>query len=148
MPARDARGRFISGSGGAALAGVTIKTDIDSKQVEKAVEKAAFRNFAHAAASISKDVKSTLETAEGPSPEGQPPHTHRGAFLRRAIRFAADKEGAVIGPQASMVGEVGSAHEFGGEYKGQDFPSRPFMLPALIRALPRFAGEWRGSIGE
>lgn len=129
---------------------ISSKTKIEDNtaKVLKAKDDAAFRNFGHAAASISKDVKSTLETAAGPSAPGTPPHTHRGAFLRRAVRFAADKEGAVIGPMASVVGEAGAAHEFGGDYKGTDFPERPFMEPALDRAVPRFAGEWRGSIGE
>lgn len=129
---------------------VRVTTKDNTKAVKAAADKAAFRNFVHAAASISKDVKGTLEKApEGVASEpGSPPHTHRGAYLRRAVRYAADKEGAVIGPMASVVGKVAEAHEFGGEYKGQQFPERPFMLPALERAIPRFAGQWRGAIGE
>src|SRR6186713_2725290 len=95
-----------------------------TKRVIAAAEKAAFRNFGHAAASISKDIKSTLETAEGPSDPGDPPHTHKGAYLRRAVRYAADKEGAVIGTMASVVGEAGAAHEHGLNFHGQDFPER------------------------
>lgn len=125
-----------------------VTTEFKPAPVEKAVEKAAFRNFGHAAASISKDVKSTLEKAAGPSAPGTPPHTHKGAFLRRAVRFAADKEGAVIGPQESIVGQAGAAHEFGGEFRGADYPERPFMQPALERALPRLAEGWSGSVGE
>lgn len=124
------------------------KTEFNAAPVEKAVEQAAFRNFGHAAAAISKDVKQSLQTAAGPAPAGQPPHTHKGAFLRRAIRYASDKEGAVIGPMASVVGEAGAAHEFGGSLHGTDYPERPFMQPALERAIPRFAGEWAGSIGQ
>lgn len=140
---------------------VKTKTVDETAKVAKAVEKAAYRNFGHGAASISKDVKSTLEKAEGPSEEGQPPHTHKGVFLRRAVRYAADKEGAVIGPRESVVGDVGAVHEFGEvrddlidtESKGvvlviRDYPKRPFMFPGLERGAPRFAEEWRGSVGE
>lgn len=128
--------------------GATFKLIDTSKRVTAAADKAAFKNFAHAAARISKDAKASIENAPGPSSPGSPPHTHRGSFLRRGIRFAADKQGAVIGPMASVVGEAGSAHEFGGEFKGNDFPERPFMGPALDQNLDRFAGEWAGSIGE
>lgn len=130
------------------MIGVSVQTTVKPQVVEKAAERAAFKNFGHAAARISKDAKATLLKAEGPSEPGTPPHTHRGAFLRRAVRFAADKKGAVIGPRESIVGEAGSAHEHGGDYKGQDFPQRPFMFPALEKNMDRFAQEWAGSIGE
>jgi len=128
--------------------GATFKLIDTSKRVTAAADKAAFKNFAHAAARISKDAKASIEKTDGPSLPGSPPHTHRGSFLRRGIRFAADKQGAVIGPMASVVGEAGSAHEFGGEFKGSDFPERPFMGPALEQNIDRFASTWQGSIGE
>lgn len=129
---------------------IQIETKVEMARVVKAVEKTAFRSFAHAAASIAKDAKASLEKApEGePSEPGKPPHTHKGAYLRRAIRFASDKEGAVIGPMASVVGEeLGPTHELGAPRGGVDFPERPFMVPALERAIPRFAGEWKGALG-
>src|SRR6185295_18918208 len=107
--------------------GFHFQLDDTTDRVAKAADKAAFRNFNHAAAAIRKDVQSTLERAEGPSAPGTPPHTHKGNFLRRAIRFAADAAGAVIGPAFSMVGTAGEAHEFGGDYKGHDFPEREFI---------------------
>lgn len=128
--------------------GLEFKIDDQTKAVREAAQKGSFKNFGHAAASIAKDVKSTLETEVGPSAPGSPPHTHRGAFLRRAIQFDYDKESAVIGPVASLVGQAGAAHEFGGDYKGTNFPARPFMFPALERAIPRIGGDWTGSIGN
>jgi phage gpG-like protein len=82
-----------------------------------------------------------------PSPPGSPPFTAQG-LLSRAILFAADQSGAVIGPAESVAGTVGQAHEFGGDYKGNNYPERPFMYPALERGTPRFAGEWAGSIAQ
>jgi hypothetical protein len=127
--------------------GIKIRTQDRTKKVKTAADKAAFRNFGHAAAAIRKDAVASIEVAPGPSPPGTPPHTRR-RLLPRALRFDVDKQGAVIGPRASVAGQVGHTHEMGGEYKGEDYPERPYMLPALERALPRFAGGWKGSIGE
>lgn len=127
---------------------VKVKTTDDMNKVKSAASDAAFKNFRHAAASMSKDVKASLETAEGASHPGAPPHTHRGAYLRRAIRYEADGDSAIVGPTFAAVGLAGSAHEFGGDYKGSEYPARPFMGPALLRAIPRFAGSWQGSIGQ
>jgi ApbE superfamily uncharacterized protein (UPF0280 family) len=118
-----------------------------TKRVKAAADKAAFRNYAHAAASIRKDAAASIVKSPDPSEPGEPPHT-RKRLLPRAMRFAVDKEGAVIGPRASIAGQAGSVHELGGSYKGQTFPERPYMKPALDRAIPRFAGSWQGAIGE
>lgn len=126
----------------------TVKTIDRTKAVKDAADKAAFRNFGHAAASLRKDVVSSFQTSPDPSPPGTPPHTRKRKQLPRAMRFDVTKESAVIGPRASIAGQVGTAHEFGGDYKSQTFPERPFMKPALERAIPRFAGAWKGSIGE
>lgn len=127
--------------------GATVKVEDDTKRVVDAADKAAFRNFSHAAGSIRKDAIASIETSPKPSPPGTPPHTRRG-LIRKAIRFDADKEGALIGPVASLVGTSAVPEEFGGTYKGHEYPERAFMWPALERAVPRFAGDWRGSIGE
>ena len=91
----------------------------------------------------SRRVKSSVS-----APAGQPPHTHKGAQLRRAVRYDATKEDAVIGPMASIVDEAGAAHELGGEFHGQIFDERPFMEPALEKNLDRFHSDWGGSIGD
>jgi hypothetical protein len=129
--------------------GVKVTTETKPQAVTKAVEKAAFRNFGHAAARIRKDAVASIAKAEGPSPPGTPPHT-RKRQLPRAIRFDNDrkKQEAVIGPRYSVVGTAGAAHEFGGEYRGQQFDERAFMFPALEKNIDRFASDWSGSVGE
>jgi len=131
------------------MIGAKIKTRFDRNRVKVAVKKMAFKSIFHASASLSKDAKSTLQRRNRPSPAGQPPHTGRRRLLKRAIRFAVDREtqSAVIGPIASLAGESGAAHEFGGNFKGGRFPERSFMGPALERAVPRFAGQFEGSFG-
>lgn len=129
------------------MIGSTTQFVDTSKRVTVATEKAAYRNFKHAAASIRKEAIESIVKAEGPSAPGTPPHTRRNQ-LRRAIVFDADQYGAIIGPRHSVVGEAGAAHEFGGEFKGGMFPERSYMGPALEANLDRFAAEWAGSVGE
>lgn len=125
---------------------VKIEWNLDFGRVQRAVDQAAFRNFGHAAASIRKDAQASIETSPEPSEPGTPPHTRRRKHLQRAIRFAADKEGGVVGPVYSVVGEAGAAHEHGETFRGDEFAERSYMGPALERALPRFASDWRGSV--
>lgn len=118
-----------------------------SRRVREAADRAARRVFAKAAFRIMRDAQASVERSAEPSAPGEPPHTRRGQ-LKRAIRYAATKDGAVIGPLESMVGVAAEAHEFGGGFRGQDYPSRPFMGPALERDLDNFAGDFTGSIGQ
>jgi hypothetical protein len=150
-----------------------VTVEDHTKNLTDAVQKAAFNNFGHAAASIRKDAIASIKRPPGvatnaglmrdakgrftkgsgrkrvrhePSPPGTPPYSATGR-LRTAIIYFADKTGAVIGPAASIFGEAGAAHEFGGEFKKQHYPERPFMFPALQRGAPRFAEDWEGSVG-
>lgn len=130
------------------MIGVATKIAVDTRPVLNAVSDAAFRNMPHAAASIRKTAIAIVERSPDPSPAGTPIHTRRG-LMDRAIQFFYDKEqqAAYIGPVASIADQVGAVHEFGGEYKGADYPERSFMGPALTANEKRFASEWEGSIG-
>lgn len=140
-------GRFFKG-GQFIPADFILKYEDRTNDVLGAAERAAFRTFSQAAFAIRETAVRSIVRARGPSPPGQPPHTHRGAYLRRAIRYAANREGAVIGPMASVVGTAGQAHEFGGPHRDAIFPERPFMGPALEQNLDRFAIGWSGSISS
>ncbi len=128
-------------------------------KVAAAEKKATFANFRHASARISKDAKASIKRSEKvpgsktlrvPAAPSKPPKTRLvpGHNLRGAIRWDADQQGGIIGPLHSIVGTVGEAHEFGVEYRGQDYAERPFMQPAMDKNLDRFAQNWAGSIGE
>lgn len=150
------------------MIGLNFKYTDESRNVVKAIDKAAYRSFAHAGASIRKDIISTIQKApiaevepsrrtkgKGrrrrkrtiPSAPGTPFHTRRGA-ARRAYAYAADKEGVVIGPRYSIVGTAIEPHEKGIPYKGQDYPKRAAAVPAMERQLPRFAAGWKGILGN
>lgn len=83
-----------------------------------------------------------------PSPAGSAPGTATGR-LRRSIFFEADDRAKsfFVGPRASTADQVAKAHEFGGNYKGQSYPARPFMKPALDKNLHRLGGQFTGSLG-
>lgn len=128
--------------------GMTVRITNEVEAVRKAGREAARQSFSRTAFLIRQSAVQSVEKAEGPSSPGSPPHTHRRMFLRRAIRYQADKEGAVIGPQFSMFGIAAQAHEFGGEFRGGQYPKRPFMGPALDKNLANFAGSFAGSISR
>lgn len=129
--------------------------------IEQPLQRAAYKNVSHAAASIRKTMQGKIIRAEGPSAPGTPPHTHsrrktkRGRprkpndVLKNAIVFAADraKNEAVIGPRHSRVGTSASAHEFGLFYKGHDYDERPFAYPSLLENTDRFGASFAGSMG-
>lgn len=143
------------------MIGFQLLGSIDNfNKVADAAEKAIFRNVGHAAATVRKEAIDSIEPAEGPSEPGTPPHTHtsgvtrkgklRRGDLQRAIVFAQipEENAAIVGPRFSVVGESGAAHEFGGEYLGQDYPERPFMGPTLENNIDRFGGSFVASIGQ
>ena len=81
------------------------------------------------------------------SPPGTPPFTH-GGRLPSAIGYAVEGTTAVIGTQYSKIGTAGEPHENSGEYKGDVYPSRSFMGPALGETEPKFGPSFQGSIGS
>jgi len=141
----------------------SVQTKMNSKPLKNAVEKAAFKNFGHAAFRIRIDAQAMIK--RGPtikkkrggkkrkrrehqaSPAGSPIATSRGQ-AKRAIVYSATKESAIIGPRHSFVGLSFRAHELGETFHGIDYPERPTMGPALEQNLNRFASDWAGSIGE
>lgn len=130
--------------------GMKATTQNNFGRVARAASDATYRNIRHAAFSIGKAAKGLIKKSSEPSDAGDPPTTRAkgGKNLRGAIFTAADKDSALIGPRESWVGDVGEAHEFGVPREGDRFPERPFMNPALMMSIPRFAKDWEGSIGE
>lgn len=153
--------------------GYSVTAAITAERVLRWIDDARKRYLFRAAAAVRTTARKSIETDDtGPSEPGQPPHTHAsrsarwrkrgkgrskgmgrakpGNVLRNAILFAVDEfEGeAVIGPAASIAADSGKAHEFGGEFRGTNFPQRRFMGPALERIEPKMMDIWRQSISH
>lgn len=135
------------------------------RKIKERADKAAFKNFGHAAATVRRTAQKSIERAPKArttgrrrrragrlrrteaGPKGKPIRTRRGQ-APRSIVFDANERGAIIGPRFSFMGESFAAHEFGEELRGIDYPERPTMGPALEENVGRFANEWEDSIGE
>ena len=111
---------------------------------------AAYELTQYAKASITK----TRRGKWGASRPGNPPHTRGTSHksLRAAIWYEVDKaaQSAVIGPRYQYVAAVGAVHEFGGKRQGKKgttvYPKRPFMSPALQRALPKIPAKFKNAL--
>lgn len=114
-------------------------------RVRKQYEVKKFRTFKQAGATIRLIARRSIRKRKRASDAGDPPTTRgRMRSLKTAIVFDATEFGVVIGPRKSLVGVIGRVHEFGERYKGQRFDERPFMRPALEKALPRIPSFMRG----
>lgn len=158
------------------MIGVNYKFFDDTEKVAKAARAASYRNVERSSYRIWKDSKASIVKAPAigggragikrdsrghfikgsgkkgrkktvPSAPGTPPHTRRKQ-LPNAIVYDAAKGNAVIGPRFSRVGLSGEAHEFGGSYRGDQYPERSYMGPALTRDMPAFGNSFEGSIGS
>jgi phage gpG-like protein len=139
-----------------------VKYTDHRERVAKAMRAAAYRRVDKAAFAIRKTASDSIVKGEAlpsggkkqsrkrariaPSKPGMPPHT-RFNQLKKAIVYVSKRGEAVIGPRKSVVGLSASAHEFGGTFKGEEYPARPFMGPALLSNVGLFGGSFKGSLG-
>ncbi len=123
------------------------KTRMDPRKLNQAIRRANFRGLGHAAASIRLQARHSIRKSPRKSAPGSPPHTRQGR-LRNAIKYAlaSDKQSVVIGPDVDVAGNSGKAHEFGGRFRREHYPKRPFMGPALDKSKDRLPAFWAGSV--
>jgi hypothetical protein len=120
------------------------------KKIEQAAERGIYESIRHAAYSIRKDIMLSIKKSPNPSEPGKPVATRgkKGASVKNSIFAAIEKDNAIIGPRHSFVGDSMYFHEFGKKRGKINFPARPTSGPGLERNLDRFAGSFRGSIGQ
>jgi hypothetical protein len=131
------------------MVGFRAKTVSNFAKVAKKAADAVFRNLGHAAAFIRTVARRSIRTSPKPGRPGGPPRTRGQRRLRNAILYFLERDvgRATIGPDAQIVGEgVGGALEHGGEFRGEYYPPRPFMGPALEKARPKLPKFWADSI--
>jgi len=117
-------------------------------RVTNAEKVAEFRNLGHASATIRRDVITSIKVDPEPSPVGTPVHSRAGLFKSSLFYDVSHLNvDAVIGLAYSRVAISGEPHEKGTFYKGYKYRKRPFMLPGLMKSLPRLSAYWEGSIG-
>jgi hypothetical protein len=124
---------------------------VDYKRVAAAMKRAEIRSLSHAAAALRLHAAQSIRSGARPSAPGSPPHTRKG-LLRKSILHALVEENgtpvALVGPSFNLVGLSGKAHELGGAYRGQDYPARPYMKPALSVIANRLPSFFSDSVKE
>jgi len=118
-----------------------IRIKMTPGKLKRAVRAAVPESALRCAIIVEGDAKALMRIGGGiahtPSKEPKPPHVQTGT-LRASIRSAKTATGAVVGPTESY----GAVHEFGGRHH----PKRPFMRPALDKAKPRFAKQFKNMV--
>jgi hypothetical protein len=152
--------------------GVSLKIKnsfFDRQAVMSGVSRAKRRNLSKAGAFIRRNAQWSMRRRKKPSPPGEPPHVHVG-HLKRLILFGYDAVhgSVVVGPLRFKNGEAPALNEFGGtaqrkirvirfdraagrrrvkfKHVTARYPKRPFMGPALLKALPTIPRTWAGSV--
>ena len=126
---------------------------VDYRKVMRAVKRAEIRGISHAAAAIRLYAARSIRRSprNRPSRPGTPPRTRRG-LLSKSILYALLEESgtptAIVGPSFNLVGLSGKAHEFGGAFRGNDYPARPYMRPALSVIASRLPSFFVDSVNE
>jgi len=126
---------------------VNVSIRVQPKTVLDRVGQATFKNLGHAGAAVRLVARRSIRKRKKASPEETPPSTRKGQ-LRRAILYKVEKGRGtvVVGPDVNIVGTAGKAHEFGGPYKREVYPKRPFMGPALMKMQSRLPRLWANSV--
>ncbi len=129
------------------MVGAKIRTRFKGGKVLKAARRGSIESLGHAGAAIRLVARRSIRRSAEPSEPGKPPHTRKGQ-IKKAIVYAVEKqrEDVVVGPDYSVVGPSGMAHEHGGRFRGQRFRKRPFMGPALEKVRPRLPKKWARSV--
>ena len=126
---------------------VKVTTKKSFGKVKAKSQQGNFKSLGHAAASIRLIARRSIRRRQTAAMPGTPPNTRRGQ-LKRSIMYSLDKQRgvALIGPDFDVVGAAGKAHEFGGNFRRERYPKRPFMGPALEKVKDRLPSMWAGSI--
>jgi hypothetical protein len=129
--------------------GLSASTSERFNAVEKAKDRAVYKNIRQAAFSIRKSIRESIKKSPEPAAPGQPVATRgRRGNVKNSIFVAAEDDTAIIGPRFSFVGDAMEAHEFGKRRGDQKYDARPTSGPGLERNTDRFADSFAGSIGE
>jgi len=94
---------------------VKVKVKGETGKVLRRAKAGSIKSLGHAGAYIRGIAKRSIKVSKDPAPPGHQPHTRKGR-LKKAIFYGVERErqGVVIGPTVSSVGQIGHTHEFGG----------------------------------
>lgn len=129
--------------------GFKVKIFASFVRVERAADRATYKNIRHAAFSIRRFIRESIKKSTEAAQPGDPVATRgKRGNVRNAYFADIQPDNAIIGPRFSFVGDSMEAHEFGKRRGENKYPARPTAGPGLEANVDRFAGSFRGSIGE
>jgi phage gpG-like protein len=137
--------------------GAIVETKVeywyDSDRVLEIAARANYRGFVQAAEELQKAARARLIRSRKRSAPDQPPRSLTGR-LKRSIGYHiapqigrpySELDPLIVGPRISYIQLIGHVHEFGGRYKGADYPRRPFMGPTLRDKQSGLVKHWQSS---
>jgi hypothetical protein len=128
---------------------LNIRIEFGEDRLLGAMKQANRNALGRVGAYVRKAAVNSVRKSKKASAAGTPPNTRRG-LLKHAVLFGVEAGAGrvVIGPARSLIGISMTAHEFGGRYRGREYPRRPLMGPALEHAAPRLPKLWEDSLKE
>ena len=119
------------------------KFRFNKRKIYNAAKNRSIRSLGHAGASVRLTARRSIRRSKSASLAGNPVNTRKG-LVKRAILYSVNRsrQSALIGPAFSLIGKSAAAHEFGKRYKGDKYPKRPFMGPALLKIKSRLPKFW------
>ena len=129
------------------MAEFDVRIEFEEDRLLGAMKYANKKALRRVGAYVRKAAVNSVHKSRKSSAAGTPPNTRRG-LLKRAVLFGveSDARSVVIGPAKSLIGISMTAHEFGGKYRGRNYPRRPLMGPALERTSPQLPKLWEDSL--
>lgn len=126
---------------------MNVKIVSNIEAVLKRAREGTFKTLGYIGGTVRKIAQNSIKIDPEPSAPGSPPHSRKG-LLKKAIVYAVDREqqNVVIGPTVNVIGDAGSPHEHGGDFRGKPYPARPFMGPALDKLANNLDKMWKNSV--
>jgi len=147
---------------------LSYKSFFSAKAAKKKIDKQADRRLYGVGQLFRKVIRDVLSRKPKPDPKEGEKRNARGQFVKRATlpakpgdpmlsptgkvkraifyRVAKQERAVYIGPQTSIVGNVGAVHEFGLKFKGDKYPKRPFLAKSVRITKSILAKHWRNSV--
>lgn len=125
----------------------TVKVEVLdlTGNVKKAYNRGNLERTRGAAAYIYTVIKNSIKTTGKPNPPGGKVKS-RYRVLKSAMAFNVDDDRGTftVGTSArDSAPNLAGTHEFGGEFRGRNYPARPFMRPGLEASLPKLPEKWK-----
>ena len=126
-----------------------VTTRLEVQKVLKIKSRRAYDTLGRAGAYTRAVMRNTIRSNKKARPGGKP-MTSPTKLARSSIVFSVNEkdESVQIGPKYSILGRIGSVHEFGGMFRGRKYPARPFAAPTIPKVQPKLAEFWRGTVTE